>query len=563
MDESPHQDRTSTNGAPRSTRLTALARHPTLRLGLLWALCQWASLPPLGWARLGWFAPVPAALLVRTPQLVGARPYAALWTAGFVYWAATLHWLRLPHPATSIGWLALAFYLAFYTPLIVAAARALDKRFGVGVVLGLPTAWIAADQARAYVFTGLSMSSLAHSQYRVPEVIQCADLAGEFGVTFLMVVAGSAAARAWPVFGLRGSFRWLIVALAVVGAMYAYGVWRLPREPLRGKSLRGKSLRIALVQGSITSEVKHDPAKPPLIYEHYDRLTRAALDVDPAIRLVVWPETMFPYPWLEVADDASPPAGESWTKAQVRENAEIFRRWVDVSVRTWQRPALLGIPAVEFGRGATRSYNSALFVAADGRPQGRYDKRHRVLFGEYVPLADRIPWLYRLTPLTGGIAAGEKAETFEVDGVRLAPNICYESALARVVRRQVVELADAGRDPDVLVNLTNDSWFRGSSELQLHLACGVFRAVECRKPFVAAANTGISAHIDPYGRIVQEGAPLAAGVLTAEVVVPPALGSPYLRYGDWLANLALIAAAAGIFPLALRRRQAEAGSGSR
>ena len=100
---------------------------------------------------------------------------------------------------------------------------------------------------------------------------------------------------------------------------------------------------------------------------------------------------------------------------------------------------------------------------------------------------------------------------------RFAPNVCYETALARVIRRQVAELRDRDREPDVLVNVTNDSWFRGSSELDLHLICGVFRAVECRKPLVIAANTGFSAHIDAVGRIVQQGPRGDAGVLIADV----------------------------------------------
>ena len=84
---------------------------------------------------------------------------------------------------------------------------------------------------------------------------------------------------------------------------------------------------------------------------------------------------------------------------------------------------------------------------------------------------------------------------------RIAPNICYETVLSHVIRGQVNALTAEGREPDVLINLTNDGWFWGSSELDMHLACGVFRAVECRKPLLIAANTGFSAWIDGDGRI--------------------------------------------------------------
>ena len=106
-------------------------------------------------------------------------------------------------------------------------------------------------------------------------------------------------------------------------------------------------------------------------------------------------------------------------------------------------------------------------------------------------------------------ATGPRRST--LGGVRIAPNICYESVLSHVIRRQVNALAAEGREPDMLVNLTNDGWFWGSSELDMHLACGVFRAVECRKPLLIAANTGFSAWIDGDGRILEQGPRRATG----------------------------------------------------
>jgi len=116
--------------------------------------------------------------------------------------------------------------------------------------------------------------------------------------------------------------------------------------------------------------------------------------------------------------------------------------------------------------------------------------------------------------------------------------------LARVIRRQVVELRERGEEPDVLVNLTNDSWFRGSSELDLHLACGVFRAVELRKPLLIAANTGFSAQINEQGEIVDQGPRRAEGFINARFPLNRGASSPYLLYGDWLAWSCLAAAVA-------------------
>ena len=112
--------------------------------------------------------------------------------------------------------------------------------------------------------------------------------------------------------------------------------------------------------------------------------------------------------------------------------------------------------------------------------------------------------------------------------------------MPQVIRRQVRELAARGQEPHVLVNLTNDGWFWGSSELDMHLVCGVFRALECRKPFLIAANTGISAWIDCCGRIVAQGPHRDEALLLAEVT-PELHTSWYVRYGDLPAACCLAA----------------------
>ena len=157
------------------------------------------------------------------------------------------------------------------------------------------------------------------------------------------------------------------------------------------------------------------------------------------------------------------------------------------------------------GPGSREHFNSALLVTPQGEIAGRYDKLHPVMFGEYIPLAKQWSWLARITPIGAGLDAGRQAEAFEVAGVKIAPNICYESTLSHLIRGQVEDLRRRGQEPDLLINQTNDGWFWGSSELDLHLICGVFRAVECRKPFLIAANTGFSAWIDSNGRIVEQG----------------------------------------------------------
>ena len=105
-------------------------------------------------------------LLTAAAALAGRRPYGTLWLAGFIFWLAALHWLRLPHWATGFGWLALSFYFAFYLPLFVGLARVAVHRLRVPVIVAAPVVWTGLELARAHLLTGMTMASLGHTQYR-------------------------------------------------------------------------------------------------------------------------------------------------------------------------------------------------------------------------------------------------------------------------------------------------------------------------------------------------------------------------------------------------------------
>ena len=169
---------------------------------------------------------------------------------------------------------------------------------------------------------------------------------------------------------------------------------------------------------------------------------------------------------------------------------------------------IIGIDTLEAQPKGYRHFNSAAFVRPEMGLVNRYDKVHRVLFGEYIPLRDSLPWLHRLTPFPAdfGIDAGEATALFDTEDFRFAPIICFEDTVPHLVRN-IVDAAgkpEQGNKPiDCLVNVTNDGWFHGSSELDQHLITALFRAVECRTPMVRAVNTGISAFIDGDGVVVE------------------------------------------------------------
>jgi apolipoprotein N-acyltransferase len=295
---------------------------------------------------------------------------------------------------------------------------------------------------------------------------------------------------------------------------------------------------VALIQGSIDSEFKYDPRRQMRIMEQYLHLShQARRRYQPD--LIVWPETMYRNPLWVVAPDATTPPDFQGTLDELRREARGTQAALESLAAAMGGPVVVGVDAYHFGREHVDHYNAAAFVDASGKLQPRYDKEHLVMFGEYVPFAEAFPWLYRLTPLRGGLKAGRNLPAWRLNNVVLCPNICFESCLAHVVRRQVQELARRGSEPHVLLNLTNDGWFWGSSELDMHLACNVFRAVECRKPHLVAANTGISAWIDGSGRILARGPRRDTAVLLANVRLD-GRHSPYLLWGDWPAGTCLL-----------------------
>jgi apolipoprotein N-acyltransferase len=540
-------------GAPRdhaesATTPPATWWRSTLALALVGYVLLWAALPPLAMWPLAWLAPVAWVLLVRQPTLSGKRPYAMLWLASFVFWLAALYWVTLPHWATSFGWLALAFYLALYFAAFVALARVAVRHLRISPIVAVPVVWTGLEWAQAHVLGGFAMASLAHTQYRWPQWIQISDIFGQYGVSFAIVLVAACVARAIGWQGARWAW-WPVVPLAAtLAAVAGYGWWHAADPTI------APGPKVALIQGSIDIEMKHDPTQAQRIFNEYLGLSQQAVRDHKDLALVVWPETMFREPWFTFDKDYRPPADARWTPADIENQSRLQ---IQTVARALDVPCLLGIDTLHYTASQVDQFNTALFIDRQGNVLDRYDKCHLVPFGEYVPLGETFPWLKNLTPLPSSACAGSGPRSVEIGGVRYSANICYENTLPHIIRGQVAQLRAEGREPDVLVNLTNDGWYWGSSELDMHLACAVFRAVECRKPFLIAANTGFSAWIDSDGRIVAQGPRRATGVIVATLAIGQRT-SWYTEHGDVPAAMCCLA----IIPLAIvglierrRRRQ--------
>jgi apolipoprotein N-acyltransferase len=570
----------------KSAEITPPAwRRSTLAIALVGSALMWASLPndvlrplgSLGW--LGWIAPVPWLLLVRMNTLPGWRPYRALYLAGLAFWLPSIYWLSLPHWAVIPLWIALAIYLAVYLPLFVALSRVAVHRFSVPLWLAAPIVWTGLELGRAHVMTGFLMASLAHTQVKWTTLIQISDLVGEYGVDFVLMLTAACIATllhlAAP--GLRHDsekpqseirnpksillrgLAAIIPAAVVLTATLVYGHLRLAHSYALKEKASQAGPRVALIQGNILADWKGDEEKRNQIMNEYVRLSKKAIAEagktgDSRMPdLIVWPETMYRNPLREFEPGFQLPTDVKTTTDEITAGD---RRELHSLAASLGAPLLIGIDRWHILRsGGTpdnspviRAYNSAVLVEPDSTVVTTYDKIHLVMFGEYVPFAHWLPMLNRLSSLTGSVEAGTEPVAMCSHGRCYVPNICYETAIPHVIRHAVATLEDKGNHPDALVNLTNDAWYWGSSGLEMHLDCGMFRAVETRLPLVIAANGGISAHIDSLGRIRAQSPRAQSDVIVADVE-PGHLQSWYVRHGDWFSGVCLacciVLAAAG------------------
>ena len=525
-----------------------MQKQSLLLLTLASSLLCWLAFPPVGWGLLAWIAPIGWLLPIGWQELPGRRPYRVVWLAGLVFWLLAIHWIRLPHQLNYIAWAILAGYLACYLPAFVALSRVGVHRLRLPMWLVAPVVWTGLDYVRAYMINGFSMGSLAHTQIKFPWVIQIANLVGEYGVTFLIVLVAAVLTNLLPTgepWRPRPRLLPFLPAAILLLATLAYGYLQKvdlvveQKLPLPGP-------RIALIQGNTPADWKSDPERQISIMQEYSTLSEEAVEQskkkdDRGVDLIIWPETAYRYPLFTISEDFKAPP-EQFPDTQVNAAKNDLKEFV----RRTESAILTGIDRVhlfptDYGHTHFKNYNSSICINKQMQHVGTYDKMHRVIMGEYVPFAEWIPWLAQLTPITGSVSPGQQPQAFELEETVYCPNICYETTVPHLIRRHVSELAANGTMPDVLVNLTNDAWFWGSSELDMHLACGIFRAVEMRLPLVIAANGGLSGYVDPNGTVQQVTPRQETATLLIDLPKRAAAKLTfYARWGDWFAGVCVV-----------------------
>lgn len=523
------------------------------------AAALWASLPPLGWWPLAIGAAFPMAWWISVPALPGRRPYVQAFVAFWLGNLAIYQFLRLAHGGAAIGWVILAAYLAWPPVASLAISRRLVHGFGWSPWWVAPIVWSCLEWVRSNLFTGFAMGLVGHAVFRLPTLTQVVDLGGVYLLSGLILLWGFGIATLAGIGGESSRRRKISAGLATLLSVVATLGYSATRLAAPSGDL---SARIGVVQGNVEAFFPTTETEANDYWEGIERDyregTRRLVQQEPALDLIVWPESKFTAPDVLATDEPLAEAErQRWESRQIDLEATAL-----VAQGAWEideladalrsAPELQGSPLERFrsfvaskefpfvpmlvGVSTTdhrfdQFYNAAIYLNSERQVTHRYYKNHLVMFGEYVPLGEVFPWIYKIMPFDGKLKAGTQGVAVPAGSLHLLPSVCFESTVPHLLRRQIRELEQAGTPVQALVNVTDDSWFHGASGLDLHLACNVMRAVEQRMPMVVAANGGISAIIDGRGRMVVE-ATRSQRTELAATIWSEQIASPYRQFGD-------------------------------
>ncbi|HLK39554.1 MAG TPA: apolipoprotein N-acyltransferase [Polyangiaceae bacterium] len=506
--------------------------------------------PPMNVYPLAWIGMIPFAWLLarasRPPAAPGVlRSALRAGSMGLVFAFGT-NLVALRFAATVVT--RFAHLSAFVGPLALGALAALEAtRWGAaGVVysllvrLGLPRAGSFAVGVYAGTFVPTMIPwTVACGVCPWPATVQLAECIGERGVAMIMALEAALAAEALGslgggddrpgaggrALGRRNAARALAACGGLLVGTLVYGAWRVRSvDALRSEAA---APRVALVEAAVSATERwRDEARHALL----SHLTALTLDAErDGADLVVWPEAAYPFTMPHVS--RHPPRGDM---AVIQDGV--------------RGPVMTGLIMT----GDLGKYNSAVVATRDGLVSEPYDKIHRMWFGEFVPFADTFPWLRKAFARGIGLRAGERSVALTAGPVRAGLLICLEDILPDAGREAI------GTGANLLVNVTNDAWFEGTAESELHLRLARLRSVELRRDLVRAVNGGPTTWVDAVGRIVAELPADRPGVLMTRPALLEAPFTVYARWGD--APFAVLVGAWTIASASARARRLRAAA---
>lgn len=397
-----------------------------------------------------------------------------------LFWVTTL--FRFVGWWIGLGWVALTLYQTLFVLLFVVLSQVAGRRLQV---IAIPIIWVAIEWLRAWGPFGVTGGDVGYSQVQLLPLIQIASFTSIYGISFLVVLVNAAIANV----GRSRGWGFLLFALLLVIGSYGYGQWLINRAS--SIEHRASSVKLALIQPNIDQKDKLDPAKVLPTFDLYEKMTRQAILDNPDI--IVWPETAI-FSYL---------LHDSTLLPRVKQLAIDSKAWL-----------VFGTPHYVEGKATivAKAYNSIVSMSPSGEVISRYDKQHLVPFGEYLPFRKILyPILKGVGFYEAEFSSNPDPNLIRVGDLKIAAAVCFESTFPGLIRQRVK------KDSDFILLVTNDAWFGNSSALYFHLNTGVFRAIENRKYFVQVGNTGLSAVIDPYGRILKKTKLNQQEILTFEI----------------------------------------------
>jgi apolipoprotein N-acyltransferase len=482
-----------------------------------------AALPPVGL----WFcflALVPLFIVVATAE----RPRQTFWFGFFFaigFFALHLFWLP-----NSLSQLFGVFIWATFPPMVVIlgcfwglvtySSRLVGGR-GFGTLLLLPPFWLLMEWARTHGIFAFPWGSLGYLWLGTP-LVQAADLAGSYGLSLVTLVASAFLAAPFVqsrertvIFGRRRQSRawWSIpVAAALLAWVWVYGLFRLEQPlPTPDRS-------VLLVQGN-TDPLGRALGQSDDTTVYVDLTRDAMMSLASPPSLVVWPEGAI--------------LNES---AMEGDAGEALRERLQASIG--DATLITGMSLWEYDDQSTPLGYNRVYGLADATVTDKYDKIVLVPFGERLPFFNALRPIYNLVYPLFGLGAytrvpGELAKPLTAPDLTAAVYICYESVFPQIPRQQVK------RGGEVLINITNDAWFGSGNGAEQHFLMGTMRAIETKRYLLRAGNDGVTAVVDPYGRVLERLERHIPAALVGEYAVMNGQ-TLYVRWGDWIIWVVLI-----------------------
>ncbi len=476
-------------------------------LGIL----AWVLLIPLFWS-----------IVKRTPWDAFKLGLLSGTIANFIgtYWlVGTLtRFGGFPIPVSFVFILLLSAYagLAFALFSYITTRLGLFRKPGALSVLLIASVWTSIE----FLFPFLFPYGITNSQAHYLTIIQMYDLFGIYALSFVIVVVNVALLRIIKRFTLNAILPApeLIISTALVFLALSYGYFRIFQ--VDSEILNAPKLKVGMVQANFDFLAKTENQEK-IVTDKHKEMSQDLEEVD----LIIWPETSIQAwfsnnsDYLIVRDELGIPymkgkyfivGGMSFTPKD--SNAEVI---TDENII---------------------KYNTAFLTDSNGVILERYHKIKLLLFGEYLPFAEYFPAIQKISPASGDFTPGDELDLFVIPekGVKIAPIICYEDIIPSFSRQFV------NNGANLIVNITNDAWFGKTIAPYQHLLISIPRAVETRKYLLRSTNTGISAIIDPVGRVVAETGNFVETNLVGEVALMDGRKTLYTRFGDVFPIAALV-----------------------